>query len=351
MKKMNFLFDFTKIKSNKSNKMSEKLIDKLADWVFRLELDQEKMMIAVAKMQKKAVVIPLSLGSDTISLISYDKESYFPVATKYYQNSNNEINISPLVESVRKNDMSIIASRSNNLMTLCSLIRSCGEEFPMYITVLCIYKKAPIMESWFVIFSYDRILRLITVDLNVAQLQSYFAPVDNLYAINYLIDAIKLDHKVQDMILVSPEADNETLVAACSKKMNIPYTLFTKPHPDHSPISKYEMVYQVDLVGKTCLIVNDDIDDNLVTMNFCAQELKDKGAKLVIAAIGYGAFSGNAIDNLNNGTIDLMYVIDKLHRVDKTELSSKIKLVPMSDLIVNSIKSWKDTCRYYKRKD
>jgi ribose-phosphate pyrophosphokinase len=362
---MNFIFDFSKIKSNKSNKMSEKRIDELADWIFRLELDQEKMMIAVAKMKKKAVVISLSsagsLGRDTVtSLSSYDKETYFTVATKYYHFGNNEINIFPL-ESVRKKDVFIIASGSNtadgsvndNLMTLYSLIRSCRDASAKYITVVCTYMpysrsdkkdqgRAPIMAKLVCdFFKQSGTSRLITVDLHAAQIQGYFdGPFDNLYAINYLIDAIKLDHKVQDMILISPDAGGEKRVAAYSKKMNIPYTFFTKTR-DHSQISKidkHEMVHQFDLVGKTCLIV-DDIGDTLGTMNSCAQKLKDKGAKMVIAAITHGVFSGNAIDNLNNGAIDLMYVTDTVYQMDKPELPSKLTLVPLSDLIANSIKS------------
>ena len=271
---------------------------------------------------------------------------------------NNEINTFS-VESVRKKNVFIIGSASNingtindNIMAMCSMIRACRDASAKYVTIISAMlpyarsdKKdvphAPIMAKLAAdFFKVAGANRVIAMDLHAAQIQGFFdGPFDNLYAINYLIEAIKKDYSLADMILVSPDCGGEKRVTAYSDKMGVPMTFFTK-HRDHSGISvitSQKLVDEnMDFKGKICVLI-DDLADSLGTMVGASKILKSKGASKIVAVVTHAVFSGKAFENLAKDDIDAIYVTNTLPQKDNLAKCNKIKVVDVSELFADAI--------------
>jgi ribose-phosphate pyrophosphokinase len=280
------------------------------------------------------------------------------IDTKFVRFGNGEINTYP-TESVREKNVFIIASGSDtggtindNIITMLGMIRACRNASATYITLVCAYfpycrsdkkdqGRTPIMSKLMCdIMKTAGANRLIAVDLHAAQIQGFFdGTIDNLYAINPLIEAIKRDYDVKDVIIVSPDAGGEKRSHAWANKLGVVDTFFTKQR-DHnavSVISRQDLVHNLDFTNKMVILV-DDIGDTLGTLNGAARQLKEKNnVGLVVAVVTHGVFSRNAFDNLNDKYIDLMYVTNTLPQAKNQEKSNKIQVVDLSELVSNAI--------------
>jgi ribose-phosphate pyrophosphokinase len=177
--------------------------------------------------------------------------------------------------------------------------------------------------------------RLVTIDLHSAQIQGFFAgPFDNLYAIGPLCEAVKLDFNCEDLVLISPDVGGVKRIENWSKKLLVQNTFLTKSrnHSGVSQISHHELVHQLDLNNKICLIV-DDMADTMGTLCSAAKILKAKGASKVIAVVTHGVFSGKAFENLAGDDIDAVYVTNSLPQAQNVlKSSANIKVVDVCDL-------------------
>jgi len=280
------------------------------------------------------------------------------ITAKFMKFGNNEINTFP-ADSVREKTVFIIGSGSNsggtindNLMAMLAMTRACRDASAKHITVMSTYLsysrsdkkdqgRAPIMAKLICdFFKTAGAQRLISVDLHASQIQGFFdGPFDNLYAIDYLIAAIKKDFSDQNLILLSPDLGGEKRILNWSQKLGLEYTCMTKSrdHNKISTIAKQELVHKdIDLIGKNVLIV-DDMFDTGGTMCNAAKILKEKGAVKVIAVITHGIFSGKAFENLAKDDLDIVYTTNTLPQSENMAKSAKIKLVDMSELCAQAI--------------
>ena len=319
----------------------------------------EQLEKQLSKLRTESVVIVMDsnveLGNGIVSILH---NSVKQTSTKIYRFGNNEINTFP-TESVREKNVYIVGSGSNvngtindNIMAMCSMIRSCRDASAKHITLVCAYypyarsdkkdvARAPIMGKLMAdFFKSAGANRLITVDLHAGQIQGFFDnPFDNLYAIDYLIAAVKRDYDTKDIILVSPDAGGEKRVNAYSKKLNVECTFMTKSR-DHTKVSvivAQELVHKdIDLKGKVVIVV-DDIFDTGSTMCNGAEILRKKGAAKVIAVVTHGIFSGKAFENLAKDDLDAIYVTNSLPQKDNMAKSNKIRVVDISKLFGDAI--------------
>ena len=310
-------------------------------------------MEQVVKFNQKAVIIVLDSCKDLGDAVAAKLlRSIRQIPVKFYHFGNHEINTFP-TESVGGKNVYIIGSGSNvggtindNLVTMLAMIRSCRDAGAKYITMVCPLipytrsdkkdqPRSPIMAKLVCdMFKTAGVNRLITIDLHASQIQGFFSgPCDNLYAIGPLCEAVKKDLDLGNVVLISPDVGGVKRIENWSKKLGVQNTFLTKSrnHSAVSQISHHELVHQLDLVGKTCLLV-DDICDSMGTLCSAANILKAKGASKVIAVVTHGVFSGKAFENLAGDAIDAVYVTNSLPQAENVGRCDKIKVVDVSDL-------------------
>lgn len=335
------------------------VIDELVKTVKELKIKQAKLEEELLKAKPEAVLIVMDSSPDLGNLVAKRLEGKVrKLDTKIMRFKNNEINTFP-VQSVRQKEVYIMGTSSNingsindNIMAMASMIRACHHGSAKEITLLNFYygysrsdKKdqphAPIMAGliadFFKIAGADR---LITVDLHAGQIQGFFdGPMDNLYAIDMLIEAIRKDFDTKNIILVSPDTGGEKRASAYGKKLGVECTFMTKSR-DHNKISvitKQELVHKdIDLKDKIVIEI-DDMCDSLGTMCNGARILKEKGAARVIAVATHGIFSGAAFENLAKDDLDIVYVTNSLPQEANMAKSNKIRVVDISKLISDAI--------------
>ncbi len=176
---------------------------------------------------------------------------------------------------------------------------------------------------------------VLTVDLHSAQIQGFFSiPVDNLYASKVLIeDMLQKNH--QNPLIVSPDVGGVVRARAFAKHLNeVELAIIDKRRPQ--PNESMVMNIIGDVQNRHCLIV-DDLVDTANTICLAATALKEKGAKTVSAYCTHPVFSGKAIENIMNSTLDEMVVTDTISLTKQAISCSKIRQLTIASLLAESI--------------
>ena len=100
-------------------------------------------------------------------------------------------------------------------------------------------------------------------------------------------------------------------------------------------------IVEVNVIGevaeKDCLIV-DDMADTCGTLCNAAQALKEKGAKTVTAYITHPVLSGNAIEKINESTLDQLVVTDTIPLSEQAENCEKIRIMSLAPTLAEAIR-------------
>jgi len=178
--------------------------------------------------------------------------------------------------------------------------------------------------------------RVLSIDLHAGQIQGFFdIPVDHLYAAPVILDYLKKNNLVNNIIVVSPDAGGTERARTFAKKINAPLAIIDKRR-DAPNVSKVMHVIG-DVKDKDALIIDDMIDTG-GTMIQAAQALKDNGAQRVFAACTHAVLSGPAIDRINNSVLEEMIVTDTIPVYYKKERCPKIKVLTVAYLLGEAIK-------------
>ena len=92
-----------------------------------------------------------------------------------------------------------------------------------------------------------------------------------------------------------------------------------------------------DVIGKTCIIVDDIIDSGGTIVN-AAKALKDRGAKEVYVYITHGVLSGEAVKKIKNSLIKNLVITDTIDNSDKIKGVKNIEVLSISGLMGEAIK-------------
>ncbi len=141
--------------------------------------------------------------------------------------------------------------------------------------------------------------RVVTVDLHTGQVQGFFDyPVDHLTAVP-VIAAHLAETVDNDAVMVAPDAGGGKLARRFADRLSADIAFIDKRRPKgtHNVAVATEVVG--DIVGRTCVIV-DDMIDTAGTVVSAANLLIDRGATDVYIAATHGLLSGPAVDRLKN---------------------------------------------------
>ena len=177
--------------------------------------------------------------------------------------------------------------------------------------------------------------RVLTMDLHAPQLQGFFRiPVDDLYAMPVLCDAIAAKH-IERLVVVSPDAGFAKKARLWADRLQVPLAIADKRRVDHSETAEVtELIGSVQ--GCQALIV-DDFTISAGTLVDAARVLIERGAVGVHAAVTHGLLTPEASARLDDSPIERLYVTDTIE-LPPEELSAKVEVVSVAGLFGEAIR-------------
>ena len=177
--------------------------------------------------------------------------------------------------------------------------------------------------------------RLLTVDLHAEQIQGFFSiPVDNVYGSPILVEDVSYQN-YENLVVVSPDIGGVVRARAFAKQLNVDLAIIDKRRPKANESQVMHLIG--DVTGRTCLIV-DDMVDTAGTLCKAADALKEQGAIKVVSYCTHPVLSGNAIDNINNSSLDTLVVTDTIPLKEEAKNCSKIRQLSLARFLGESIR-------------
>lgn len=177
--------------------------------------------------------------------------------------------------------------------------------------------------------------RLLTMDLHSDQIQGFFdIPVDNIYASPILLsDVWKNDYP--NLIVVSPDVGGVVRARALAKELEADLAIIDKRRPKPNVAKVMNIIG--DVVGRTCLIM-DDMVDTANTLCEAANALKEKGAARVLAYCTHPVLSGPAIGRIENSALDELVVTDTIPLNEAARNCKRIRQLSTAELLAETIR-------------
>ena len=266
--------------------------------------------------------------------------------------SDCEINVE-INENVRGKDTFVIQSTNfpaeKNLMELILIIDALKRASVRSITAVIPYfgysrqdrriRSARVPISAKVVadmLSNAGVTRIITLDIHSEQIQGFFSfPMDNIYTANLMVKDLLDNHNVEDLQVVSPDTGGVIRARSVAKTLGVKDLAIIDKRREKA--NESEVINLIgDVENKVC-IVPDDLIDTAGTLSNASHALKEKGAKEIIAYITHPVLSGNAIENLNNSSIDKLVVSNSIDIGDKSKKCPKIDVFDISPILSQAI--------------
>lgn len=178
--------------------------------------------------------------------------------------------------------------------------------------------------------------RVLTVDLHADQIQGFFdIPVDNVFASPILLGDI-WRQKYPNLMVVSPDVGGVVRARAIAKRLgDAELAIIDKRRPKPNVAKIMHIIG--DVKDRTCVLV-DDLVDTAGTLCQAADALKDQGASRVVAYCTHPVLSGNAIDNINNSTLDELVVTDTIPLQIEAQECKKIRQLSVAEMLAETMR-------------
>ncbi|MBF0202150.1 MAG: ribose-phosphate pyrophosphokinase [Desulfamplus sp.] len=263
--------------------------------------------------------------------------------------SDGEIQVE-INENVRRQECFVIQSTCNpvndTIMELLLMIDALKRSSASYITAVIPYygyarqdkkvlPRVPISAKLVAdILTGTGVNRLITIDLHAGQIQGFFnIPVDNLYAAPVILDYIKTTFS-NDLVVVSPDAGGVERARAFAKRLHAGLAIVDKRRS--APNKAKAMAIIGDVENKAAIIL-DDMVDTAGTLTEAAGVIVTKGAKSVHACCTHAVLSGNAVEKIEQSSLETLTVTDTIPLSEKAQSCSKIKVLSIANLVGEAI--------------
>ncbi len=177
--------------------------------------------------------------------------------------------------------------------------------------------------------------RVLTMDLHSDQIQGFFdIPVDNIYASPILLSDV-WKQNFQNLVVVSPDVGGVVRARALAKQMDADLAIIDKRRPKPNVAKVMNIIG--DVVGRTCLIM-DDMVDTANTLCEAAAALKEKGAERVLAYCTHPVLSGPAIERIENSALDELVVTDTIPLREEARNCKRIRQLSVAELMAETMR-------------
>jgi ribose-phosphate pyrophosphokinase len=178
--------------------------------------------------------------------------------------------------------------------------------------------------------------RLITMDLHSEQIEGFFdIPVEQLLSRTLLIPYCQ-QWDLENAIVVAPDKGGIKIASAYAKQLNLPMALIDKERLNAFQVNMNLFVGEVK--NKTVLLP-DDMCSTAGTIVQAAQACADLGAKRIIALIGHGLFTGQALKEIKKSPIEKVISTNTIPFIQENDSSGKIQIISIASLFAESIKT------------
>ncbi len=176
--------------------------------------------------------------------------------------------------------------------------------------------------------------RVLTMDLHADQIQGFFdVPVDNVYAAPVLLGDV-WKHNYENLIVVSPDVGGVVRARALAKRLESDLAIIDKRRPRPNVSEVINIIGEVN--GRTCVIM-DDIVDTANTLARAADALKEQGALRVLAYCTHAVLSGNAVQRIEDSSLDAVVVTDTIPLRADAQACKKIRTLSVAGLLAETI--------------
>jgi ribose-phosphate pyrophosphokinase len=175
--------------------------------------------------------------------------------------------------------------------------------------------------------------RVITMDLHAAQIQGFFSiPVDHLYS-SILFNGYLQKIPTKDPVVVSPDVGSIKVARAFAKTIHAGLAIIDKRRPIQNEAEVMNIIGEVE--GRD-VILRDDMIDTAGTLTNAAKALKENGCGKIFACAAHGVLSGNALERLDNSTIEKVIISDSIDNSGRN-LSDKFVVLSCADIFAETI--------------
>ncbi len=175
--------------------------------------------------------------------------------------------------------------------------------------------------------------RIITMDLHADQIQGFFnVPVDHLFGSAIFAPYIE-NLNLKNLTISAPDMGGSKRANAYSRYLQSEMVLCYKLRKKPNVVEEMSIIGDVE--GKDVVII-DDMVDTASTLVLAADMVHEKGAKSIRAFATHPILSGNAVERINNSSIEELVVSDSVPFVNT---SKKIKVLSIADIFAKTIQA------------
>ena len=264
--------------------------------------------------------------------------------------SDGEVQIE-INENIRARDVFVVQSTcspvNDNLVELLLMLDACKRSSAKRVTAVIPYygygrqdkKVAPrvpisarLVADMVTLAGADRV---ITMDLHAGQIQGFFnIPVDNLFATPVLLDHIRANFDLEEVLIVSPDAGGVERARAFAKRLDAGLAIIDKRRDAPNEAKAMAVIGNV---RDKIVIVLDDMADTAGTLTEAASALLKNGAKEVHACCTHPVLSGPAIERIKNSDLKTFVVTDTIPLNGEARTCDKITVLTISKLFGEAI--------------
>jgi ribose-phosphate pyrophosphokinase len=177
--------------------------------------------------------------------------------------------------------------------------------------------------------------RVLTMDLHSPQIQGFFRkPADHLTAVPVICDHLRKSEDLSNAVVVAADIGEAKDAGRFAKRLDLPIAFVDKRRSGDDEQAKAVAVIG-DVVGKTCLLVDDEIATG-GTIFEATDFLLERGARRVIAAIVHPVLSGKASTRLEANALEKLIVTNSIP-IPSEKQSEKITTLSVAPLLATAM--------------
>jgi len=175
--------------------------------------------------------------------------------------------------------------------------------------------------------------RIITMDLHADQIQGFFnVPVDHLFGSAIFAPYIE-NLNLSNLTISAPDMGGSKRANAYARHLQAEMVLCYKLRKKPNVVEEMSIIGEVE---DRNVIIIDDMVDTAGTLVLAAQMMKERGARSIRAFATHPVLSGNAVERINDSSIEELVVTDSMPFI---KYSPKIKVLHTAEIFAKAIEA------------